>query len=208
MAATVPVDIDRDAMKGQLERRSNITATLKTRARHQREFKQYQNSLWTFPSGDVQFAPKWTRHQEDYINPHLLKHERPIIAPRYGPDAACRKVTARDAKCRCSYCLTLAQDQESQKRESEKGLKKVVEQGRRRVRNTNNKAPWADWDMNGFDCPYSYDGDSDWLRDYEEDKQARAVQIDLLAMARPAKGKKRLARRESNFLISRIQNTE
>jgi len=194
-AAVVTVDIDRDAMKRQLERRANITATIKTRARHQREFKQSQNILGS--NVQVQFAPKWTRHQEDYINPHLLEHERPVIAPRYGPDAACRKVRARGDKCRCSFCLTHAQAQESQKRESEKDLKRVVEPARPGVRNGSKRAPWADWNMHAFDCPY--DGDPDRLREYDEDKQAPIAQIDLLAMARPAKGKKRLARRECNF---------
>ena len=48
-----------------------------------------------------------------------------------------------------------------------------------------------DWDWNGWDDPFAYDGDEDWLLDYQEDKPAPLVEIELLAMAKPAKARRR-----------------
>lgn len=197
IATTSTTFFDQEANRQAFERKGHVTQTFKSRARNQREFRHAEAEKWNTVGGTVaiQVAPKWRRHQEDYINPHLLEHERPIIAPRYSADAPCRNVRARDSKCRCDFCMTSRQTQESEKRSAEKALQKFVAPGRAGVRNAG-KGPWADWDVNGFDCPYSYDGDQDWLIDYEDDKQAPTAQIDLMAIAKPAKGKKKLARRE------------
>lgn len=190
MASTVSYEINREDARHQYDRRAHVTGTIKARERNQRQ-NDKARSIWFYPnSPDLEVAPKYTRHQEEYINPHLLEHERPIIAPRYGPNSVCKNFRPRPVKCRCDFCLSTAQTNENKRREAAIALNKVVGPVRAGVRKG---APFPDWDTSSFNCPHSYDGDIDWMRDYGDDKPAPPAQLDLMAMAKPAKKKKKKA---------------
>ena len=64
------------------------------------------------------------------------------------------------------------------------------------------KGPCVDWDWNGENDPYTYDGEMEWMIDWaredEEDKYAApSATVDLISIAKPAKGRKRATQRES-----------
>jgi len=192
---------ERDDAKHRAQRRQVVQAAAVARATNQRRHDNTQSAINGFPFPETIVAPKWRRHQEDYINPHLLPHERDPIAPRYGPDSVCQRLRARDdlKKCSCSYCVPALHKRAEVKREAEIALKKVVAGpgGGQALPPRFKKGPWADWDWNGQNDPYAYDGDQDWMLDYQLDKSAPHATLDLLSMAKPAKGRKKPAQNAS-----------
>jgi hypothetical protein len=76
------------------------------------------------------------------------------------------------------------------------GLRKVVGSPRGGNASVGNsgRGPWVDRDWNGQNDSYAYTGNEDWMLDYQVDKCAPALTVDLLSMAKPAKGRKRASR--------------
>ncbi|KIM28167.1 hypothetical protein M408DRAFT_8859 [Serendipita vermifera MAFF 305830] len=213
------VATEHDDAKHRAQRRHYAQATAATRATNQRHYDRNQSEFNTTLFGSeapTTVAPKWRRHQEDYINPHLLPHERDPIAPRYGPDSVCKRLRPTDERvyCSCSYCVPALHKRGEEKRQANVALKRIVLNnpgyGRAQMAGAS-RGPWADWDWNGHDDPRSYDGDDDWRLDYQTDKRAPQATVDLLSIAKPAKGKKRTAqntnaasaRRATNLAIAR-----
>ncbi|PVF92557.1 hypothetical protein CPB86DRAFT_717246 [Serendipita vermifera] len=188
--ATYNYEVEHDRAKQLAEKRACINQTVHLQKRNQRTFDK--TPVFPFPTPDMVIHPKWRRHHEDYVNPHLLPHERDPVAPRYGQDLPSQRVMPKGfglpgSKCRCEWCLTAHTKNADALREANKELKKLTAGGVKR-------GPHADWDWNGRDDPYAYD-DHDWMLDYADDKAAPEATLDLLAIAKPAKKSKRQAAR-------------
>ncbi|KAG8878735.1 hypothetical protein FRC20_006412 [Serendipita sp. 405] len=176
-------------------RQSHATVTANSRRKNLRALDAQRHALW-YADAELVVMPKYRRDQEDYVNPHLQPHEQPALPPRWVGDAAPQHsmphhAMATGSHCRCSWC---GKNKVSQtldtNRVLQEGLKRVAGKGFYK----RGKCP--DWDWNGIDDPYAYDGDLDWMRFFEEDKPATStVQVDLLAIAKPAKAKRRTANR-------------
>ena len=191
--------VERDDAKHRVERRQTANTVSHKQALHARQ--QRKRDVFTGVPVVLEIAPKWRRHQEDYINPHLLPHERDPVAPRYGPDSVCKRLRSTNdgqLKCSCEYCVPTGHLRVKEKQEIDMALRKVLASpgsGRARV-GTSGKGPWVDWDWNGQNDPYACTSDDDWRLDYQVDKCAPAPTVDLLSMAKPAKGRKKASRGE------------
>ena len=174
--------VDKEYLASRDERRSNVTATVHGRHQAARRLEEQRKVLW----GDnhVHVAPKWTRHAEDYVNPHLLEHEREPIAPRYGPDSVPSRLMPHGSdRCKCSFCIAPhAGKKGSFRRETQAGIKYVVTGLRQ-------KGPLSEWDREGENDLHSSERLNPW--GFEEAfKAPPAAELDLLAMAKPAKVKR------------------
>jgi len=191
---------ERDDAKYRIQRRKVVDADAHKHVSNKRQYKReadvyaysYMNPL------ALQVAPKWRKNQEDYINPHLLPHERDPIAPRYGADAVCRRLRATPddlkLRCSCEYCVPAGHLRIQDRREINLALRKVVAApgSRRSFQGKSVHGAWADWDWRDQDD----NSDEDRTQDYQVDKRTPEPTVDLLSIAKPAKGRKRTSRSE------------
>lgn len=176
--------VDQEYLTSRDHRRSNVTETVHGRHRAARRLEEQRKVLWSAHT-NFEVAPKWTRHAEEYINPHLLEHEREPIAPRYGADSVPSRLMPNSERCRCSWCLEpLAAKKATLRRETQAVVKSVVS-GSTSAR----KGQWVDWDWTGENDSFAVEHGDEWGQ--AVDKPAPVAQVDLLAMAKPAKAKRR-----------------
>lgn len=168
---------------------------------NKRRLRAQTRMIWGCFSGrpNLEFAPKWTRHSESHANPHLRPDEREPMAPKYGFDAIPRRYISPKDSCGCECCTIW--DWSREEHERRRAQRQMTLALKRAANHTS--AVWRDrcidWDWNGWDDPFAYDGDDDWRLDYQADKSAPLVEIDLWAMAKPAKV--RHHRRKSSFAL-------
>ncbi|KAG8829759.1 hypothetical protein FRC17_006094 [Serendipita sp. 399] len=174
------------------------TTMAKARRKNQHVHNAEQRTMLA-PDTDLVVMPKYRRDQEDYVNPHLKPEEQPALPPRWVGDAVPRHSRPVNARCRCSWCTGKPSQRLDDGRTLQEGLKNVAGRGYFK------QGRCPDWDWNGRDDPFAYDGDSDWMRHFEEDKPASStVQVDLLAIAKPAKAKRRPAKGPTSLATRKL----
>ncbi|KAG8761334.1 hypothetical protein FRC14_004739 [Serendipita sp. 396] len=179
-------------------RQSHATTISNSRRKNQRALDAQSRALW-HADAELVVMPKYRRDQEDYVNPHLQPHEQPALPPRWVGDAVPQHSMPMGSRCRCSWCT---KSKASQKLDTERGLQNGLKRVTADSRGFYRRPNCPDWDWSYFDTRAEFRADLDVYLQYESarlraaDKPASStVQVDLLAIAKPAKPKRRTANR-------------